>query len=264
MRSTLGHAVIPDSFRLCQDNSSGAAAHRSQSPRASPENKDRNYSMNDEDRKYSTDVEDRNYSMNAEDRKYSTDVEDRNYSMNAEDRKYSMDVKPAHLESGYIPVCVFLSTSSSVFKFKCTGHGQGKGLIKNLARLIFTLTYFCMETLCSALPSAALAWDAPGETPPAELPQLREQLELLERAQRRLQDDPRDGAALPGGKAGRAGIVHLEREALGFTESFTSHCLFKELPVMSESILLSLPVGQFIGVNRKRRNLNPSRCLWGQ
>lgn len=107
-KSTLGSAVIPDSFRLCQDNSSVAAAHRSQSPQASPENRDRNYSVG---------VKDRNYSV---------DVEDRNYSMDGKGRNDLMDVKPECLKSVYIPVC--LSTSSS----RC----------KNLERVIFTPMYF--------------------------------------------------------------------------------------------------------------------------
>ena len=55
-----------------------------------------------------------------------------------------------------------------------------------------------------------------GETPPAELPpaqgsQHRKELELLEPGQRRHQDDQRGGAALLGGKAVRAGGVHLDK-----------------------------------------------------
>ncbi|RMC06135.1 hypothetical protein DUI87_15565 [Hirundo rustica rustica] len=42
--------------------------------------------------------------------------------------------------------------------------------------------------------------------------QHREDVELLERAQRRQQDEQRDGAALLGGKAGRAGIVQPGQE----------------------------------------------------
>lgn len=98
-RSTLGSAVIPDSFRLFQDNSSVAAAHRSQSPPASPENRDRNYSVG---------VKDRNYSMDVEGRKYSMDGKDRKYFMDGKDRNDFMDVKPECLKSGYIPVCFSL------------------------------------------------------------------------------------------------------------------------------------------------------------
>ncbi|TRZ07917.1 hypothetical protein HGM15179_019191 [Zosterops borbonicus] len=44
--------------------------------------------------------------------------------------------------------------------------------------------------------------------------QPREDVELQERAQRRLQDEQRDGAALLGGKAGTAGIVQPGQEKL--------------------------------------------------
>ncbi|RMC06151.1 hypothetical protein DUI87_15581 [Hirundo rustica rustica] len=59
----------------------------------------------------------------------------------------------------------------------------------------------------------AIYSDFNSETPP-ELPQHREDVELLERAQRRQQDEQRDGAALLGAKAGRAGIVQPGREKL--------------------------------------------------
>lgn len=42
-------------------------------------------------------------------------------------------------------------------------------------------------------------------------PQPREELELLERVQRRHQDEQREGAALLGGKVGRIGIDSLEK-----------------------------------------------------
>lgn len=42
-------------------------------------------------------------------------------------------------------------------------------------------------------------------------PQHREELELLERVQRRHQDEQREGAALLGGKVGRIGIDSLEK-----------------------------------------------------
>ncbi|RMB91862.1 hypothetical protein DUI87_31724 [Hirundo rustica rustica] len=60
-------------------------------------------------------------------------------------------------------------------------------------------------------------------SPPVVRPQLQscpslgqhsKDLELLERAQRRHQDEQRDGAALLGGKAGRAGIVHHGQQKL--------------------------------------------------
>ncbi|KAJ7397796.1 hypothetical protein BTVI_131633 [Pitangus sulphuratus] len=59
-------------------------------------------------------------------------------------------------------------------------------------------------------PETALqSCSSPGE-------QHRRDMELLERVQRRHQDDQRDGAALLGGKAGRVGIVQPgEEKALG-------------------------------------------------
>lgn len=126
-----GEGCDPGSFRLCQDNSSEAAAHSSQSPWASPENKDRNDSLGVGDRNGSMDVGDRNDSM---------DAEDRNDSMDVEDRNYSMEVKPACLESGSIPGCVFVSRSSGVFK--CRGMAKARSWCKNLEWLIFTPTYF--------------------------------------------------------------------------------------------------------------------------
>ncbi|RMC01234.1 hypothetical protein DUI87_22183 [Hirundo rustica rustica] len=67
------------------------------------------------------------------------------------------------------------------------------------------------------------------ETPPAELPQPwdqhRKELELLEPGQRRLQDEQRDGAALLGGKAARAGIVQPGQEKLWGDLSVALRCL---------------------------------------
>ncbi|RMC11793.1 hypothetical protein DUI87_11919 [Hirundo rustica rustica] len=58
--------------------------------------------------------------------------------------------------------------------------------------------------------------------------QHRRDLELLERVQGRHQDDQRDGAALLGGKAGRAGIVQPGEEKLWGDPTVASQCL-KEL-----------------------------------
>ncbi|RMB92382.1 hypothetical protein DUI87_31257 [Hirundo rustica rustica] len=67
------------------------------------------------------------------------------------------------------------------------------------------------------------------ETPPAELPQPwdqhRKELELLQPGQRRLQDEQRDGAALLGGKAARAGIVQPGQEKLWGDLSVALWCL---------------------------------------
>ncbi|RMC02252.1 hypothetical protein DUI87_21419 [Hirundo rustica rustica] len=86
---------------------------------------------------------------------------------------------------------------------------QANGALPDLRQPKIWLTLF---------PSLLDSTLEPGQPPPAELPQPwaqhREDVELLERVQRRLQGEQRDGAALLGGKAGRVGIVQLGKRRL--------------------------------------------------
>ncbi|KAJ7394999.1 hypothetical protein BTVI_158999 [Pitangus sulphuratus] len=85
-----------------------------------------------------------------------------------------------------------------------------------------------------------------GETPPAELPPdlgAQHRKELLERVQRRHQDDQRVGAALLWGRAERAGIVQPGEEKLWGDLIVAFQCL-KELAGKVERDYLQGPRGQ--------------------
>ncbi|KAJ7422429.1 hypothetical protein BTVI_13985 [Pitangus sulphuratus] len=61
-------------------------------------------------------------------------------------------------------------------------------------------------------------------------------MELLERVQRRHQDDQRDGAALLEGKAGRAGIVQPGEEKLWGDLTVALQCLKEQQGRWRETI----------------------------
>ncbi|RMC09277.1 hypothetical protein DUI87_14285 [Hirundo rustica rustica] len=75
----------------------------------------------------------------------------------------------------------------------------------------------------------------------------REGVELLERARRRHQDDGRDGAALLGGKAGRAGIVQPGKEKL---EVDDMSCRIDDLERNIADLMMQAGVEELEGENK--------------